>query len=194
MLNDNLEMFGVRPECWLEAKFFRKNQKEKPTLDKTLAVYALMRDLLRLSVFPNEPLKSARFLLHAYEGKPKDHLSMSLNTGKKETDKKGKRLDRTWLCNILKSGSHKLDFKDISKEPATFDNEIGSAVRTIKATMDVTNFCIDTEKSLYSLYLTRIDGFSIEWDDNKTQINTNEISDPSGLDGIQTLLNDHLKK
>lgn len=165
--NGALAKFGIHRTSWLEAKFFRK-KAEKPTLDATSATYALLRDLIRLAIFPpleiGQALSCGRYLLHAYQGIPSEHLALQRNVGGG-----GGRVSRGWLDGIHLPGGHVLNFGDLVGEPTEFDRQVGEQLRKLRAKATVTTFALGDNTSEYNLYLTRLDSFSMELGDAKLE-------------------------
>jgi hypothetical protein len=158
LMNPQLSAFGVRASSWLEAKFFRLCNR-RPTLPRTLGVYALLRDLLRLCVLPPQDVgvlpDSSRYLLHAYEGPYRGHLAMSRNAG-------GRRVERRWLADLYTAGRQELGLGTLGDETAgTFNTHVGPRLRDVTASIAVTNFVLGSRGSQYQLYLSRIDGFRL---------------------------------
>ncbi len=179
LLSTALGMYGIRLDNWLEAKFFRKNHANSPTLDTTTGAYAILRDLLRLAVFPTEvelqckKSRIARYFLHVYEGKVEDHIALQRNSGK------GKRVDRNWLSRLYTPGSHSFEADDFGKEPSTFDAEIGKELRNIKFSGTTTTYAIAPKGAAYLLYLTRLDKFTLERDNKKITLDHQSCNESS---------------
>jgi hypothetical protein len=165
LLTPELELYGVKDDNWLEAKFFRKGGKKQPTVGKISGAYSILRDLLRLCVFPCEPSlaqpstksSASRYFLHVYHGRPAEHVAFERNLNNKTREPRG------WLAALHKPGRHKLAIDNLSKEPSkSFTTNIGARLTDVLASLDVTTLAIDPPAAKYALYLTRIDGFTIE--------------------------------
>lgn len=193
-LNANLAAFGVRSECWLEAKFFRKKDGA-PTLDSTKGAYALLRDILRLCVFPPEQVgaqpKSSRFLLHVYEGVHTEHLAMDRNIGDG-----GGRAPRSWLTRLHSPGTASVQVADLNAEPAGFDNEVGNQLRSIDLTVALSNQVLFGATAAYSLYLTRIDSFKLVHNGRSIELGAQLAQESSAgvWDGFRADLDTWLQK
>lgn len=179
LLSNALGMYGFRLDNWLEAKFSRKNDANLPTLDTTKGAYAILRDLLRLAVFPPEvelvcnKSRTSRYFLHVYEGKVEDHIALQRNSGK------GKRVNRKWLSELHIPGSHSFKADDFSKEPATFDAEIGKGLRNLKFSGNTTTYAIAPAGAAYLLFLTRLDTFSLNRGKKKITLEHHHCSESS---------------
>ena len=188
--NKALASFGIHSTSWLEAKFFRKVDG-KPSKDLTSATYALLRDLLRLAIFPphviGEPLSCGRYLLHAYQGEHSQHLAMQRNVGGG-----GGRVTRGWLDGIHAPGAKSLEFGDLTAEPAEFDKQVGKKLRDIKVSVSVTTFAIIGKTSEYGLYLTRLDSFSVER--SSSRIDASDQTSTESTPGFWTQLGIDIEK
>jgi len=178
--NQSLASFGLHKTSWLEAKFFRKRDG-KPTSDTTSATYDIIRDLLRLVCFPphdvGKPVNCGRYLLHAYEGGHEAHLAMQRNV-----KGGGGRADRGWLKGLHGPGKAELDFGDLAAEPGEFDKQVGPKLRDLKIKASVTTFAIGSATTPYNLYLSRIDGFSIERGPSRIVATENDSTEnPAGF-------------
>lgn len=180
VLSTDLACYGVRPQLWIEAKFFRKNKHGFRTGDPVVNALLLLADLIRLSVFPstaqtNSPTGNGRYLLHAYEGTPEDHLAMTRNVGGT------KRAPRAWLQPLLSVGSHPFDIGDLSKERKAFDNNVGVAMRNLKFTGRLTTLAIVPPTGKYCMYLNRIDECDVTLHANRLELRSDdtEVQTPS---------------
>ena len=169
VLNDALTRYCIKQHNWLEAKFWRLNDAGKPTVDRVKAVLLMLKDLIRLSVFPDEPLSSdsdsisARYLLHGYQSDPKKLLAFKKNS------KNGiPGFTRSWTSKIRIAGEQNgLKSFNLDREVTQFDGFIGAKLRELTLSLDVTNFAYvpcNPDPQDYWLYLTRLDTIGMEHD------------------------------
>lgn len=161
----------------------RKNHKGKPTVSALAGSYAVLRDLMRLAVFPPEPgvgtaspnSTAARYFLHVYEGSHKDHLAFDTNVGKKIKGKT-KRDAKPWLEHIHSLGTSTFNCPDFKKEPK--------------------KFALGTNGAAYALYLTRVEGFSVEFAGNRIEVGpAGCVENPAGAwASLRTALDQNLAK
>ena len=180
VLNDAMRRYCIKRHNWLEAKFFRSEDGE-PVLDGTKAVHYILKDLIRLSAFPDETedgSTSSRYLLHAYEGDPSGLVSNRRN--KKEGVTQG--FDRKWLTSLRAAGTQEVDDFHLGEETGQFDTIVGEKLRSIDLSLTVTNFCYEPcngDDDDYYLYLTRLDSIELEFDGKKVEINGSLMTEHS---------------
>ncbi len=160
-----LSSYGWRHHNWFEAKFFRAStpNQQQNTAD-------LLADMLRLiALVPDEHAdnrfglsSTGRFLLHVYEGKPEDYLSVSKQTGSGLEP-------RNWLAPLLSNGRHACDrFRLGQYESDGIMNIVNSNLGDLRIGFSTTTLRIEpayklgTQTKQYTFILNRIDDFSIE--------------------------------
>ena len=172
VLSEPLKRYGIKQHNWLEAKFLRTNKDGKPTYDKLKVVLLLIKDLIRLSVFPPEKSPpdstASRYLLHGYKSEPKYHLARKKNT---KDDVKG--FTRSWTERIRQPGQQKLDSFNLDREVGQFDKIVGANLRQLSLELKVTNFTYVPRNGGaddYWLFLTRLDEISVKHSGKSFQI------------------------
>jgi hypothetical protein len=165
ILSPELEGFGIKPDNWLEAKFYRINQNNEPTVDSLKATLLLLKDLLRLVLLPPEaqfPVsRSARYLLHAYRGVADNHLAERKN---RRNNSPG--FTRSWTNQIRAAGLQDLLGFRFHDEVGQFDTIIGPLFRNVVFTATVQNFCYVPcagRVDLCHLFLTRIESATVTY-------------------------------
>ena len=159
-----LASYGYYKANWLEAKFCRLNDNGKITIPALKSTLLLLKDLVRLCTLPpdsiaNERSESARYLLHAYQGEPKQYFTYSRNGG-------GGRSKRDWLDLLIAPGKHAIGSLDLEKENSdTFNSVMGVGSRYIRANCSITNLCHVPAvygDGVYYIVLTRVDDFRVK--------------------------------
>ncbi len=173
ILTPELKQYGIYRHNWLEAKYFRLNDEDKPTVDSLKVVLLILKDLIRLVALPpedNRPTsEAARFLLHAYQGEPKKHIAE-----KKNTRGGAVGFTRTWVRKIRSAGIQTIETIHAAGEVTQFDAIIGAPLRGLEVSMKVANLVYEPRTAatnVYWCYLTRVDDFKVslgaEWYERK---------------------------
>ena len=177
LLNDDLKSYGFYEKNWLEAKFFRiGSNTQKPIVSQLKATFLLLKDFIRLCCLVSDGIQSdqssnARYLLHAYQGDPKNFLTLERNNH-------GRRKERKWISGLLKHGDNIVVINDLNKETSkTFLDCIGSPNFPISIYAKVKNYIHKprntntTGNRSYFIVLTRIDDFIIKIHPNQSNSN-----------------------
>ncbi|CAM2066756.1 hypothetical protein SCOR_15355 [Sulfidibacter corallicola] len=166
ILTPELKQYGIYQHNWLEAKYFRLNINNKPTIDSLKVVLLLLKDIIRLVTLPPEnnisDSKAARYLLHAYQGDPKKHIAK-----KKNTKNNIRGFTRSWATKMQKSGSQTIETLHLKDEVKQLDSVTGSGLRSLEFQLDIMNFTYEPKvnsEEVFSFYLSRIDDFKISED------------------------------
>lgn len=180
-----LSRYGWRHSNWIEAKFLRP--PKTGTAPKTTNAGLLYADLLRLvTLVPLQSPRGAapgvpkpdgtmetpntfmgRYLLHVYDG---DHAALITSTRNQTAG--GAAGTRVWLDKLLVAGRQSLSNADcsIADEGGAFMNAVGSDLKRVQITVDVTNSVLDPidpgalPRGMYRCVLNRIDTFRVELD------------------------------
>lgn len=180
---DELRQYGYRPEVWMEAKFFRRNDAGDPMITGTPATLHVLTDLIRLCCLPpetvNQPANCGRYLLHAYQGLHTDFLKARKNVQKAAAARPATatRLAvparpaspgfiRSWTKQLVTPGSGPLDGFSTLNEVAGFNGIVGGALRGIQLKIQATTFAhlpTTVTANSFLVALTRLDRVEVHW-------------------------------
>jgi len=185
--------FGFRYSNWLEAKFFRSGSGTPPSTQNLGTVVA---DLIRLiALVPIELAKdkdgddtkytvTGRYLLHAYFGKPLNHLNPTRKA-------KGSK-PREWVEPLLRPGQVTIDDFELSDETDAFFKHLGHGFRDATIKVNLTNIVLSPIKppkdNFYTVVLSRIDSASFSLGGQSLKLNadrTVEFTSKTELDQMR---------
>jgi hypothetical protein len=195
VLASSFQDYGVRPDNWLEAKYFRGTPSSKNGA-KQQAMYSLLRDLLRVLALVPEPAfpivttppagvggatatapagtapsprsESTRYLLHVYERKPSDFIVVRRNQSATAPQK-----SRRWVRALWEPGSHELDDFDLVDEPQMFNTEVGAALRSLQLKVRVANLVAEPSTGVgQHMVLSRVVAFKMSLSGREIEMST----------------------
>jgi len=172
--SNRLEGYGCRSENWIEVKaYVSSTRKTGPTRRRTEEAGAIVRDLLRVCLLPNEYQgrirKNARYLLMVHSSDPNDYWS-------------GKH-DRTWVADLTRPGSHKLEVP-LAHLPGPAVRAIGGGMRS----KPLQEFRLHVDNLTFSPAWSTQSGLSRYWG-SLTRIRQFSVRGPGWAVSFQDLAN-----
>ncbi|MDD2769197.1 MAG: hypothetical protein PHT19_10715 [Methylococcus sp.] len=184
-----LSQYGIFQDNWLEAKYFKLNDNGRPTVDKLKVTLLLLKDIIRLvTLLPEtigQPSQCGRYLLHAYQGLPKEHIAEKKNT---QNGKSG--FTRSWVKSIRTTGRQQIGNVHAQQEVGQFDIVIGANLRQLQLEFEATTFAYEPrtdDSTVYWCYLTRIDDFKVTLGQYWLQRKGDQLTE-SGANAYNTLV------
>jgi len=159
------ERYGLKPENWIETKFFTGIIRGQHNQDTTGNAAGVARDLLRLCLLVEEHLggkrDKARYLLVVFNELPSRYVALTRQNGS----------ERNWLRGILQPGHCRVRF-DLKAEPRSFRTHLGNGFREsdhgLVLDLHVTVHAWEPEAPstcdmtpVFWGYLVRIDNFTV---------------------------------
>lgn len=114
-------LYGMKPDNWIEAKFFGGIGRQAGTQTKVENAGRIAFDLFRLCLFVQEERSkvrnNGRYLVVVFNRRPQDYLAF-------RRQKSGFR-DRIWLTRLLQPGDNEIDIA-LDDEPPSFKKTFGA--------------------------------------------------------------------
>ena len=161
--------YGIRNYCWLEVKAYLGGIRHKSTEPKTSHAGKIIRDILRLSILPEELQGShrdnSRYFLQVFSDLPLKYIAFSDKT------------NRAWIEKLFVDGISEFEI-DLTNEAKSFKKSIGAKFENIKnlrirlktKTLSFGPDQTDIHPIFYG-YLNRILEYTIELDDLTLSVN-----------------------
>lgn len=166
-----IDSYGTRYQNWIEAKAFLSTVRKRSAPPLTENVGRIIRDLLRICIFPEELQgkirQNGRYLLLIFSDSPSKSLAMSTNTQK-----------RLWLSNLLSEGYCSMHLK-LTDEPKVLRQAVGPGfIDTPDLTIDVKFRTMvfrpdENAQARFWGYLIRIQYFRISFQNLEIQFEDN---------------------
>lgn len=163
ILTPALNQYGIRRHNWLEAKYFKINATGHPTMDRVKVMLLLLKDFIRLACYPSEQnflaSEASRYLLHAYQGLPTNHIAEKKNSSGGSVG-----FTRSWVRKIRLPGLQTIDQIHAANEVGQFNGVIGAGLRGLAFEFSSTTFAYepgDPGINVYWCYLTRLENFKV---------------------------------
>jgi len=159
-----LPYYGVKPNTWIEAKFYGSIGRRTGTEPKTQNAGHIVQDLLRLCIFVKEERSShrdnGRYFLVVFNREPGAYLAFQ------RRPQNG--LNREWLRQLLSPGRHRLEIS-LDGEAATLIKTMGAGFAgltdALELSLDVVTYTFEPaaklSEFLYWGYLVRIINFTV---------------------------------
>ncbi len=94
VITDRMALYGTRGRNWVEAKAYVGSSRTSGTPATTMNAGKIIRDLLRLCLFPEELQGSirqnGRYMVALFDGRPSEYMPLT---------------DRPWLSSLFSEGS-----------------------------------------------------------------------------------------
>ncbi|MEN6413437.1 MAG: hypothetical protein ABFC84_11895 [Veillonellales bacterium] len=184
----NLYIYGIRPNNWIEAKYFGGLKRNKGNETKSENAGAIMYDIFRLCCLVPLSLQKkdnmTRYVLNVFNNRPEKYLAY----------RRESRTERIWLSNLLHPGSNEIIFS-LSQEPKTIKELFGkyflnnpTTELTIKANVETLEFkpFIDADIQFWG-YLSRIVNFTIALEGIKVTYDPLQKFDQINIDNLSAI-------
>lgn len=164
------ELYGMKPDNWIEAKFFGGIGRNVGTQTKTTNSAVIALDLFRLCLFVQEwrskYRNNARYFLMIFNRHPNEYLAIYRQSSDFP--------EREWLNRLLQPGDKQVHIS-LEREPLAFRKQFPAIIAESSSPLDMKlraitrEFCpIEAIKpNLYWGYLIRVIDFEISYGDKK---------------------------